>query len=309
MEQPGPATDKNMMKGSEVQSVSEELQPVNMANTDEEEQISCNSAHRAEICSQAKELVCELIETMADVEAEQEARPCSLEKLNGSKPATGTSEATGSERSGLIVLNVACGALVTPVANLGVVETSPSVLEGAIDTALTFDDPATPSSHEQSSFLISNCSTEHSPVEDSGPCESSSSSSAQSTSKNSPSNSTTTSGICNGPSTPSSDTLSSSLASSPQTSAKNSGPSHSLTSLYDTDCSRKLISQIQRSLSQESLLDELESELLDCQLPEGESGGESPPLNGLAAHQEGSMVIFEKCVQYKYAQQEKAIQR
>ncbi|XP_028286623.1 coiled-coil domain-containing protein 186 isoform X2 [Parambassis ranga] len=318
MEQPGPATDTNMMKGSEVQSVSEESQPVNqlhnnMANTDEEEQISCNSAHRAEICSQAKELECELIKTMADVKtnAEQEARPCSLEKLNGSKPATDTSEddATGSERSGLIVLNDACGALVTPVATLDVVESSPSVLEGAIDTALTFDDPATPSSHEQSSLLITNCSTEQSPVEDSGPCESSSSSSAQSTSKNSPTNSTTTSGICNGPSTPSSDTLSSSLASSPQTSANNSGPSHSLTSLYDTDCSRKLISQIQRSLSQESLLDELESELLDCQLPEGESGGESPPLNGLATHQEGSMVIFEKCVQYKYAQQEKAIQR
>uniref|UniRef100_A0A4W6C5T3 Coiled-coil domain containing 186 n=1 Tax=Lates calcarifer TaxID=8187 RepID=A0A4W6C5T3_LATCA len=80
----------------------------------------------------------------------------------------------------------------------------------------------------------------------------------------------------------------------------------------DTDCSRKLISQIQRSLSQESLLDELESELLACQLPEGESGGErkgSPPVNGLPSDQEGCMVVFEKCVQYKYAQQEKAIQR
>uniref|UniRef100_A0A8C6LQV2 Si:ch211-225b10.4 n=1 Tax=Nothobranchius furzeri TaxID=105023 RepID=A0A8C6LQV2_NOTFU len=89
-------------------------------------------------------------------------------------------------------------------------------------------------------------------------------------------------------------------------------PSHSTPSPFDTDCSRKLISQIQRSLSQESLLDELESELLACQLPEGESRGEnkgSPPINGLAADQEGCMVVFEKCVQYKCAQQEKAIQK
>uniref|UniRef100_A0A4W6C6Q3 Coiled-coil domain containing 186 n=1 Tax=Lates calcarifer TaxID=8187 RepID=A0A4W6C6Q3_LATCA len=117
------------------------------------------------------------------------------------------------------------------------------------------------------------------------------------TSKSSPTDSTTTSGISNGPSTPSSDTVSSSLASSPQTSANTSAPSHSSSSPYDTDCSRKLISQIQRSLSQESLLDELESE----------KG--SPPVNGLPSDQEGCMVVFEKCVQYKYAQQEKAIQR
>lgn len=87
---------------------------------------------------------------------------------------------------------------------------------------------------------------------------------------------------------------------------------YSLRCPYDTDCSRKLISQIQRSLSQESLLDELESELLACQLPEGESGGGrkgSPPVNGLPTDQDGCMVVFEKCVQYKYAQQEKAIQR
>uniref|UniRef100_A0A3P8V970 Coiled-coil domain containing 186 n=1 Tax=Cynoglossus semilaevis TaxID=244447 RepID=A0A3P8V970_CYNSE len=99
--------------------------------------------------------------------------------------------------------------------------------------------------------------------------------SPSSTSKSLPIDSTTTSGISNGPSTPNSDT-------------------------------------IQRSLSQESLLDELESELLACQLPEGKSGGErkgSPPVNGLPSDQEGCMMVFEKCVQYKYAQQEKAIQR
>uniref|UniRef100_A0A4W6CC84 Coiled-coil domain containing 186 n=1 Tax=Lates calcarifer TaxID=8187 RepID=A0A4W6CC84_LATCA len=111
------------------------------------------------------------------------------------------------------------------------------------------------------------------PANDNGSAESPSSSSVQSTSKSSPTDSTTTSGISNGPSTPT--------------------PSHSSSSPYDTDCSRKLISQIQRSLSQESLLDEKGS----------------PPVNGLPSDQEGCMVVFEKCVQYKYAQQEKAIQR
>uniref|UniRef100_A0A8B9KAQ7 Coiled-coil domain containing 186 n=1 Tax=Astyanax mexicanus TaxID=7994 RepID=A0A8B9KAQ7_ASTMX len=77
--------------------------------------------------------------------------------------------------------------------------------------------------------------------------------------------------------------------------------------LYDTDCSRKLMSEIQRSISQESLLDELESELLNCQLSEQSNYRTSPP-NGMLKDP-GSMVVFEKCVQYKYAQQEKAIKR
>uniref|UniRef100_A0A8C6LSI8 Si:ch211-225b10.4 n=1 Tax=Nothobranchius furzeri TaxID=105023 RepID=A0A8C6LSI8_NOTFU len=121
------------------------------------------------------------------------------------------------------------------------------------------------------------------------------SSSFQNTSNNSP----TASSMSNGPSTPNSDTLSASLASNRHFGANSSVPSHSTPSPFDTDCSRKLISQIQRSLSQESLLDELESELLACH----------PPINGLAADQEGCMVVFEKCVQYKCAQQEKAIQK
>lgn len=74
--------------------------------------------------------------------------------------------------------------------------------------------------------------------------------------------------------------------------------------LYDTDCSRKLMSEIQRSISQESLLEELESELLNYQLQEQGSSRASPP-NGLPKDQ----VFFEKCVQYKYSQQEKAIKR
>lgn len=87
----------------------------------------------------------------------------------------------------------------------------------------------------------------------------------------------------------------------------NHSNSVSSANLYDTDCSRKLMSEIQRSVSQESLLDELESELLSCQVQEQGSSRASPP-NGLFKDQ-GSMVVFEKCVQFKYSQQEKAIKR
>ncbi|KAK2820417.1 hypothetical protein Q5P01_023376 [Channa striata] len=197
------------------------------------------------------------------------------------------------------------GDLVTPPNTEGTIET---VSEGTIET-LTSDEVK---DSQQPSILVRNCSNEQLSSDDTGLAESPSSSSVQNTSKNSPTDSTT-SGISNGPETPNSETVSPSLGSSPQTSAKIFAHSDSLSSPYDTDCSRKLISQIQRSLSQESLLDELESELLACQqLPEGESGGErkgSPPVNGLPKDQEECMVVFEKCVQYKYAQQEKAIQR
>ncbi|CAL8281816.1 unnamed protein product [Merluccius merluccius] len=130
-------------------------------------------------------------------------------------------------------------------------------------------------------------------------------------------------GILNGASTPSSNSTGSSVTSSPQTNPSNPAAaaadrSHALTSPYDTDCSRKLISEIQRSLSQESLLDELESEIL-AGLPGstgsgGSSGGPggkgNRPVNGLPKEQqEECMVAFEKCVQYKYTQQEQAIKR
>ncbi|XP_030629625.1 coiled-coil domain-containing protein 186 [Chanos chanos] len=83
--------------------------------------------------------------------------------------------------------------------------------------------------------------------------------------------------------------------------------SASNTNPYDTDCSRKLMSAMQRSLSQESLLDELESELLSFQLPQTEDN-RTNLQNGLAKDQ-SSLIVFEKCVQYKYSQQEKAIKR
>ncbi|XP_051769792.1 coiled-coil domain-containing protein 186 [Ctenopharyngodon idella] len=90
------------------------------------------------------------------------------------------------------------------------------------------------------------------------------------------------------------------VVSVPQNSQSNSNMNP-----YDTDCSRKLLCEIQRSLSQESLLDELEDELLNSQ---SEGVRKGSPLNGLQKDQ-NSMALFEKCVQYKYSQQEKAIKR
>lgn len=311
------------MEGLEVESALEGSHPVNQlhdstSNAEEEDegQICHNSAEEAEKSSQAKDeaLDGELIKPATDVQTDTktklEAQTCSQEHAEGNEldADTGYDSGTSPMEGG--------DALVAPVTTSDdVVESSPPVLEGT--TLLTFDevkdsDATNPNGNEQPSVTATNCSTEPAPANDSGSAESPSSSSVQSVSKNSPTDSTTTSGISNGPSTPSSDTVSSSLASSPQTSANTPAPSHSLSSPYDTDCSRKLISQIQRSLSQESLLDELETELLACQLPEGGSAGErkgSPPVNGLPTDQEGCMVVFEKCVQYKYAQQEKAIQR
>ncbi|XP_069547814.1 coiled-coil domain-containing protein 186 [Brachyistius frenatus] len=316
MDQPGPATETHMMEGSDVKSVTEASHQENQlhnstSNVEQQEQISHNSAHDAEISSQAKDelpLDSELITTTTNTKTEQEAQTRSQEHPDGRELAVDTSAVSlGIGRPPLSLSDDDVITLVTPVTTLEVVDSSPSVLEGTKDTSLTFD-ATSQNSNEQPSLLITNCSTEPSPVDDSGSAKTPSSVSVQ----NSPTDTTTTSGISNGPTSPSSDTVSSSLASSPQTSANNSVPSHSSLSPYDTDCSRKLISQIQRSLSQESLLDELESELLACQLPEGEGGGErkgSPPVNGLPTDQEDCMAVFEKCVQYKYAQQEKAIQR
>ncbi|KAM7370780.1 hypothetical protein PAMP_010301 [Pampus punctatissimus] len=318
------------MEGSGVESVSDGLPPVNQlynstSNVEQEEQISDSSADEADKCSQTKDevqLESELIKTMTDVQIDIDTQTYSQEQVEGSELAADNScdSSTVSiedKKPSFCLLNEADGASVAPVTTLdNVVESSPSVLEGTIETLLTFDEikdsnATTQNSNEQPSVLGTNCSTEPSPADDSEFVKSPSSSSVQCPSKNSPTDSTT-SGISNGPSSPSSDTISSSLASSPQTSANTSAPSHSSSSPYDTDCSRKLISQIQRSLSQESLLDELESELLACQLPESESeGGQKgrTPVNGLPTDQDGCMVVFEKCVQYKYGQQEKAIQR
>uniref|UniRef100_A0A673AP10 Uncharacterized protein n=1 Tax=Sphaeramia orbicularis TaxID=375764 RepID=A0A673AP10_9TELE len=269
------------------------------------------------------ELIKTAADTLIDFKTEPETEIHSETQVQESQLSTDTSCHAGLvsvEGDGPLfsLSNEADDAMVAPVTTLAnVVESSPSVLEGTIETLLTFDEvndcPAISlDSSEKPSVLVTNCPVAHLSADDSGSAESPSSTSEQSSSKNSPIDLTTTSGISNGPSSPNSDTVSSSLASSPQTSANISAPLHTSSSPYDTDCSRKLISQIQRSLSQESLLDELESELMSCQLSENEIGSErkeSPPVNGLPTDQEGCMVVFEKCVQYKYAQQEKAIQR
>lgn len=329
MEQTGSASDTHTMEGSEVDSVLEELRPVNQLHDSttkvrEEEKNPHNSADEAEKANNEPQPVSELIKSAAhfqtDTTTKSDAETSSQEHLerNELDTATDCDSSTVSTEGGISpISNETDESSEVPVASLDdLVESSPSVLEGTIENLLTFDEAkdsnaTTPDIQEQPLVLLTNCPTASSPANDNGSAEIPSSS-VQSTCKHSPTDSTTTSGISNGPSTPSSDTVSSSLASSPQTSGKTSGPSHSLSSPYDTDCSRKLISQIQRSLSQESLLDEIESELLACQLPEGKSGSErkgSPTVNGLAADGDGCMVVFEKCVQYKYAQQEKAIQR
>ncbi|XP_067344313.1 coiled-coil domain-containing protein 186 isoform X2 [Channa argus] len=260
MEQPGPASDTHMFKGSEVDSACEGSPPVKQCD---------NSTSRVE-----------------------------NEKHIFHTSADQTDDDTDCHS----------GALVTPNTALDVVKNTLFVSEGTIETLISDE----VNDSQQPSVLVTNCSAEPLSADDTGLAESPPSYSVQNPSKNSPTDSTT-SGISDAPDTPNSETVSFSLASSPQAGGKTLAPSDSLSSPYDTDCSRKLISQIQRSLSQESLLDELESELLACQqLPEGEIEGErkgSPPVNGLQKDQEECMVVFEKCVQYKYAQQEKAIQR
>ncbi|NWI85097.1 CC186 protein, partial [Pitta sordida] len=72
---------------------------------------------------------------------------------------------------------------------------------------------------------------------------------------------------------------------------------------YDTDCTKKLISTIHQTSSQEDLLKEIESELLSTdfskerKLPNGVQKGEH------------ALAVFEKCVQDKYLQQEQTIKK
>lgn len=72
---------------------------------------------------------------------------------------------------------------------------------------------------------------------------------------------------------------------------------------YDTDCTKKLISTIQQSSSQEALLEEIESELIatdfskEHKLPNGMRKGER------------ALAMFDKCVQDKYLEQEQTIKK
>lgn len=302
------------MEGSKIESVSRGSDPVDhsensLFNTEKEEQVSHNDEDEAENYRHApdvKQPDTEVMETVSDIQTNREmkAQTCSQDQETHELHTDVISDDTTSAGGEKPLSHQADAALVSPVED--VVESSPSVLKG---TLLTFDEVKDShaihtNSNEQPFDLLADCSATPPTSEDSAStvCPSSF---VQCGLKHSPTDSTTTSGISNGLSTPSSDTVGSSPTSSPQTSVNTPIPSNPLSSPYDTDCSRKLISQIQRSLSQESLLEELESELLAFQLPEA---GKSPTANGLT-DQEGCMVVFEKCVQYKYAQQEKAVQR
>ncbi|XP_054545952.1 coiled-coil domain-containing protein 186 isoform X2 [Talpa occidentalis] len=72
---------------------------------------------------------------------------------------------------------------------------------------------------------------------------------------------------------------------------------------YDTDCTKKLISKIKNASASEDLLEEIESELLSAECvkqhraPNGMNKGEH------------ALVMFEKCVQDKYLQQEHTIKK
>ncbi|NXE22793.1 CC186 protein, partial [Ardeotis kori] len=70
---------------------------------------------------------------------------------------------------------------------------------------------------------------------------------------------------------------------------------------YDTDCTKKLISTIHQTSSQEDLLKEIESELLSTDFSK-----ERKFPNGVQKG-EHALAMFEKCVQDKYLEQEQTI--
>lgn len=281
------------------------------ANKENEDQL--NRTNEVETCYQAKDeedvgLIPPVTDTSADPEhtSESASESLVLETDLGDDGVNQTNLASlDCDKS----LNENFAAEIPPVSKIAIVEVNPLSLNGSNETPLAAnacDSPAITPESPENPLVVVTTSVEN---KASGSCPSFS---QESSSENSPTDLTTTCEISHGPPTPNSDTVGSSPTSSPQISPKTAAPSHTSSSPYDTDCSRNLISQIQKSLSQESLLDELESELLSCQKSEYEQSNgmkESPPVNGLPTDQEDCMVVFEKCVQYKYAQQEKAIQR
>ncbi|XP_063194300.1 coiled-coil domain-containing protein 186 isoform X1 [Chroicocephalus ridibundus] len=72
---------------------------------------------------------------------------------------------------------------------------------------------------------------------------------------------------------------------------------------YDTDCTKKLISTIHETSSQEDLLKEIESELLSTDFSK-----ERKFPNGVQKG-EHALAVFEKCVQDKYLEQEQTIKK
>ncbi|XP_064923029.1 coiled-coil domain-containing protein 186 isoform X2 [Columba livia] len=84
---------------------------------------------------------------------------------------------------------------------------------------------------------------------------------------------------------------------------KNSNDKIYSESPYDTDCTKKLISTIHQTSSQEDLLKEIESELLSADFSK-----ERKFPNGVKKG-EHALVAFEKCVQDKYLEQEQTIKK
>ncbi|XP_020738114.2 coiled-coil domain-containing protein 186 isoform X1 [Odocoileus virginianus] len=72
---------------------------------------------------------------------------------------------------------------------------------------------------------------------------------------------------------------------------------------YDTDCTKKLISKIKTVSTSEDLLEEIESELLSTEFAK-----EHRVPNGMNKG-ENALIMFEKCVQDKYLQQEHTIKK
>uniref|UniRef100_A0A3B4B1G4 Uncharacterized protein n=1 Tax=Periophthalmus magnuspinnatus TaxID=409849 RepID=A0A3B4B1G4_9GOBI len=295
------------MDVSEAEAVCDEVPHNSTANANEEH---LNRTIEVEQCNQVKdEGDAGINNTVTDtlIQNTKESLSVSLDqKIDLVDDAVNHTSTSPTDGDGSFKENNA--ALITPVSTIANVEESPpSGFEGTNETSLTdkiCDSPiVTPDSPEKLVVMVDTSAVEK---QESGDC-----SSSQQSSSNNSLNDLTTSTISNGSSTPKTDTIGSSPATSPQINATTPAP-NILSSPYDTDCTRNLISQIENSLSQESLLEELESELLSCQKSENErSNGikESPLINGLSPDQEDCMAVFEKCVQYKYAQQEKAIQR
>ncbi|XP_036919769.1 coiled-coil domain-containing protein 186 [Sturnira hondurensis] len=71
---------------------------------------------------------------------------------------------------------------------------------------------------------------------------------------------------------------------------------------YDTDCTKKLISEMRNVSASEDLLEEIESELLSTDF------AEHRVPNGMNK-EEHALIMFEKCVQDKYLQQEHTIKK
>ncbi|XP_051002925.1 coiled-coil domain-containing protein 186 [Acomys russatus] len=80
-------------------------------------------------------------------------------------------------------------------------------------------------------------------------------------------------------------------------------PQTATASLYDTDCTRKLISRIKTVSASDDLLGEIESELLS-----GEFAEEHQVPNGVKKGEQ-ALALFDKCVHSKYLRQELTIEK